>query len=301
MSQVATGRRLVAVALVVLSGCNPAFGIDSTILIDAAPIGIDAEDVDLDDDFVLDVVDNCDAIPNPMQEDQDDDDIGDACDPCPAGSNHNEDGDALLDGCDNCPQVANADQANTDADDFGDVCDPNSEEHDTRQRFDGFDQLRVDWIPGGVEWIAESDSIHMLTMPSGIDHGLWNRRVGASGNRWMIETRIVFQPPFTTDDYGAIQSRDSIGMPDFQCYVQYDPPNWIAAGQSATATPITLAADNGVRVRMYYTGTQVMCDFNGVTSPNTAVAPPFTLTHPGLTANTTRAHFQYVDTSSLVP
>jgi len=59
--------------------------------------------VDTDQDGIFDDIDNCPAIPNPVQDDIDLDGIGDACD--------------------NCPATFNTDQADTDQDGVGDLCD----------------------------------------------------------------------------------------------------------------------------------------------------------------------------------
>jgi hypothetical protein len=77
----------------------------------------DACDTDDDNDGVLDTTDNCRLVRNASQTDADRDGRGDACD-------NDLDGDGVLDANDNCPAVANASQANSDgAADGGDACD----------------------------------------------------------------------------------------------------------------------------------------------------------------------------------
>jgi hypothetical protein len=97
---------------------------------------------------VLDVVDNCPAIPNPAQEviadprcnaDADGDGINDARDNCVSVVNASQqdtdldglgdacdldiDNDGILNAADNCPTVANRDQRDDDGDGLGDLCD----------------------------------------------------------------------------------------------------------------------------------------------------------------------------------
>ncbi|MBN1444414.1 MAG: thrombospondin type 3 repeat-containing protein, partial [Planctomycetes bacterium] len=72
---------------------------------------------DADGDGVLDDVDNCPAVANPLQEDGDGDGVGDACDNCAQVANalqEDGDGDGIGDACDNCPDVANAGQEDGD-------------------------------------------------------------------------------------------------------------------------------------------------------------------------------------------
>jgi PKD repeat protein len=68
--------------------------------------------------------DNCPLIYNPLQEDSDNDAIGDSCDLCPGHPDSlNADGDTIPDSCDNCILVTNPDQEDADGDTIGDSCD----------------------------------------------------------------------------------------------------------------------------------------------------------------------------------
>lgn len=77
---------------------------------------------DQDGDGIIDLVDNCIAIPNQNQLDNDGDGIGNVCDP-----DYDEDNDGIVNVIDNCDLVSNPNQADINNDGEGDACDFNSD------------------------------------------------------------------------------------------------------------------------------------------------------------------------------
>ncbi|MEW5739405.1 MAG: lamin tail domain-containing protein [Myxococcota bacterium] len=99
-----------------------------------------ASSTDADKDGVVDAMDDCPMVFNPVrpmdamnQADADQDGVGDVCDPCPLNANtttctvfdpNDRDSDGVPNGTDNCPADPNASQSDQDADGKGDACDP---------------------------------------------------------------------------------------------------------------------------------------------------------------------------------
>ena len=276
------------VVLACLVGCNQVFELNPTILVEN----------DRDDDGLLDVIDNCVDVYNPLQENQDGDALGDACDPCVQGANSDEDGDGLLDGCDNCPYLVNVDQANADADDLGDVCDPDNSAHHVRVRFDGFaEALAPEWIPGYAEWESLDGAAHPITDPPAGDFGLWSRTIEAIGTSWMVETAVTADD--TTGIVAGLYTRERIGMPEHACYLQRATTWTLVAAtiaMPAMTQPLTNLPPPPVRLRLHRTAAGITCEVPGVAS--VLLDTNDGRTGVGLYTTSTATRFEYADAVS---
>lgn len=97
---------------------------------------------DTDGDLVLDLYDDCPAIPNSAQTDQEGDEVGDLCDNCPLTANvpqTDADLDGVGDACDNCYGIFNPSQADANGDGVGDACGPGPTLHVSSDPLDGPD------------------------------------------------------------------------------------------------------------------------------------------------------------------
>lgn len=79
-----------------------------------------AQTCDFDMDGFSDIVDNCPRDANVTQANQDEDQLGDECDPV---NDFDYDADGVINDEDNCPLDSNATQVDADADGIGDACD----------------------------------------------------------------------------------------------------------------------------------------------------------------------------------
>lgn len=265
-----------------LGACTTVFGIEKT----------QVEVTDSDGDGVLDVADVCVDVPNPRQEDKDDDGIGDDCDECPTGSNHNEDGDSLLDGCDNCPQLANEDQADEDNDGVGDVCDWSKDIQHKRVRFDGFGSLTIDWIPGAVLWEVVDDAAQPIESTFTNDLGMWNRRIEAIGPGWMIETMLDM--PTDTRAIVGIHGHARIGSGEISCLLENTGSGWLWGDRDEGPTVAIPQPTMPALIRMRFDGDDVFCDLVGGPSVRHAPTTAGAFTLVGLRSSVI-SRFLYVD------
>ena len=102
----------------------------------AVPLGSDLRmGIDRDEDTILDGDDNCPAVANLSQADDNNNGIGNACELVADGD---ADGDGVQNSLDNCPTIANVDQLNTDGDSAGDACDPDDDNDGALDAVDAF-------------------------------------------------------------------------------------------------------------------------------------------------------------------
>lgn len=146
--------------------------------IDSVAFVCDIYHADTDQDGLIDYLDNCPSVSNPLQEDIDGDSTGDICDNCLVTFNPDQsdidldglgdlcdtdiDGDGLLNEADNCPTVSNPSQDDGDVDGVGDVCDNCLAVFNPDQWDENGDGVG-DWCDGFVH-------IHDKILPDGYVH-----------------------------------------------------------------------------------------------------------------------------------
>jgi hypothetical protein len=145
---------------------NPAGGFPNINLDDVSLFLLDT-----DNDGVLDGADNCNAVANATQADNDGDGAGDPCD-------GDDDNDGVDDGADNCTTVANPNQTNSDTDPQGNACDLD----DDNDGFgDGVDNCPTDSNPAQND--TDGDGRGNACDP---DDGTLGGDGGGSGNKCTV-------------------------------------------------------------------------------------------------------------------
>jgi len=129
------------------------------------------EDLDLDNDGINNILDNCPTKSNTDQLDTDGDGLGNACDDDDDNDGYNDENDAFpldssqwldtdLDGIadplDNCPSTANSDQLDTDSDEIGDVCDDDDDNDTYLDSDDAFPLDSTEWIDTDLDGIGNN-------------------------------------------------------------------------------------------------------------------------------------------------
>jgi hypothetical protein len=257
--------------LVVLVGCNQLYGLDETV----GPPPLDS-----DNDKITDEDDNCVLVPNVDQANADDDTFGDACDPCPMGTqsgidvdadgiddscdacalgpNHDEDGDGLYDACDNCPGDANHsekdDQRDEDSDGVGDACDPTNKLPNQRLFFDGFGPPDSKWNTGFAEWAATADTFGPIEIPL-MGDGPWNRRGKVSGRAWQVVAVIdlpMTPPNNTRIGLTTVQPATTGPAPTCELYYAQVDQQWHQAGDD-----VVVSVTNPFRITLQTTPSSV--------------------------------------------
>jgi hypothetical protein len=220
---------------------------------DADP-GDDASGPDADGDEVVDAEDNCVDVANPNQSDEDDDELGDACDPCP---------------------TIEAVQPDGDGDGVGDACDPNPAiGGDEIILFDGFPGevldtawARLDEEGGGtVSWTVNGGQ---LIGAVGESASVMLRQVGAPGDRLRVDLAGIVDEigPGSSRSFGVLSDADNDPLSYDFCAVsftesaiglwRYESSNFVAVAGAPTTPSLGLYQ---IRTR---TTSGTVCTVNG--------------------------------------
>lgn len=281
--------------LVGLAACksSPAQPMDAAPL--CPPNAVADSTADSDHDGIPDIVDNCVAVANPDQ--------------------HDEDGDCLGDACDGCAWQPNgaADTVDSDSDGLADVCDPNPTIAD-RWLFDPFTDKAFTtaafsvhgiWLEGGD--VAASTDVGDAFASAGV-------RLGASGlpalDHATIDTTFEVDPQVIARQFqvGAqfLMIDDdpmSASHTGYVASVDHDAAGYwlrVSSVQAETLTPVQsiqlpATPTGALQLHVAFTASAVAAALTsgGVTTRLDAVTIAGTAGHVGVWTGTASATFEY--------
>lgn len=274
--------------LVLVAGCHASLG-DGEL--DAALPGGETHDAaasvgDRDGDGHLDNADNCPALANEDQHDEDGDHIGDVCDPCPhvAGDAADADGDGVGDACDPQPTIAKQrlrffDPFTSDLPEWRH--DPGVARTGETLRADAFPDAYTELlIPNGETRIATGGTIkavgtgtpHQLVITVGInstgdiyDYGEFYDTGGATGSISLTKRNLATYTGLANQDYPGILPMGAWSMQiDASVSAQRMALSAKLGGTTATLTGDTSAAPaltGSDRITLYMQNADIRFDY----------------------------------------
>ncbi len=243
--------------------------------------GDDAPANDPDADGVVGAADNCPAIANADQANEDGDRFGDACDPCPIETDADpvvdQDGDGVSNGCDPFPTIPG----------------------DSIAVFEGFTHAPT----GAQEFGAWSYAAGTAKVASALN-SLGGLTWPITGNLETVSTHVTIDTLFgdlVARPVGVVHQFNGPAADGLMCVFGVNPSNQpvvaIADNKTTTAitaSPTTANVGTAKTLRSRRTGTSYQCaDFEGAALTATSaldVAP----NRVGLFARSVSAHFDWV-------
>lgn len=242
--------RTIALLLAALAGCGR-FGFEGDD--EGAPL-------DGDGDGVADERDNCPAIENADQDNEDGDPLGDACDPCP-------------------PYAGSAPSADQDLDGVGDLCDPApNRAGDKLVVFAGFARM-----PPGIElfgsWTIANGRASVRSSLDELGGATWI----VSGRSETVSTRATIDEMFgdlRARPVGVVHELDAPNGEGVMCVFGINPSNlevYAIANNKNTAAlalvPTSATVGSSSTFASRRVGTSYTCDVEHLDTPLVASAP----------------------------
>jgi hypothetical protein len=225
------------------------------MVVDGPP---DGPSDDVDGDGVPNASDNCPAIANPTQANEDGDPLGDVCDPCPPY----------------------ADNTDTDGDGVGDLCDPNpGAAGDQLVLFEGFsDGIPASWVNMGG-WTASNGNAQIVSSDGAIAY--LGPPLPAATARGTATAAVVADQLFGTAGkaFGIANPAESAtGAAGLVCELLNGGGPSSGIGDLAMAAPVatmplTWAVGDVVRASFTRQDTMFSCAISDTTAATSATTP----------------------------